>query len=187
MYVLEPAIAARHTGTAYAAVSHAGHGINSYGLNVYIVTQHIAIFVQHGWGGVYNDPAENHATIARTYILLRELLSATKTPAKTRAVLMYSDFRQVAYFFRAASDVLLPLKGRVETLRLAPEISAFRDFETNSSGSDEAPNLTSLELLLAYAALHTGMKDTVGRGLQLLIEAAAPFLGTGPNDEGARE
>jgi hypothetical protein len=50
MYFLEPAVADRHARTTYAAMSHAGHGANSYGLNLYIVDGDIAIFLQHGWG-----------------------------------------------------------------------------------------------------------------------------------------
>lgn len=38
----------------YVAVSHAGHGINSYGLNYHLVYGWIAVFVQIGWGGAYH-------------------------------------------------------------------------------------------------------------------------------------
>ena len=38
----------------YVAVSHAGHGINSYGLNYHLVFGWIAVFVQVGWGGAYH-------------------------------------------------------------------------------------------------------------------------------------
>src|SRR5687768_15389170 len=59
MYLLKPAVSKRHASTEYAAVSHAGHGANSYGLNVYLVTETLAVFIQLSWGGVYSDRLES--------------------------------------------------------------------------------------------------------------------------------
>jgi len=181
MYFLEPAVASRHARTVYAAVSHAGHGVNSYGLNVYIVTQDLAIFIQHGWGGVYVDPAKEHGVIARTYLLLRELLEAAKVPAERRAVLMYSDFREVACFFRALPNVILPFNGRFQQRQLDAEISVFSDFAIRSRDrNDKTRKFTSLDLLFAHDARHTAVKETLGRGLEILIDSTAA-LSDGPN------
>lgn len=174
----------RRTATAYAAVSHAGHGVNSYGLNVYIVTDDIAVFVQHGWGGVYADPAKEHAEIARTYLLLRELLLAKKIPADRRAVLMYSDFRQVACFFRAAREVILPLNPAVEQFQPGGNIDGFSDFTNRSrAGYYPGPELSSLEVLFAHVAKQIAVKETLGRGLELLIGAAAMPPETAPQQD----
>lgn len=39
----------------YVAVSHAGHGLNSYALNYHLVYGRLALFTQTLWGGVYAD------------------------------------------------------------------------------------------------------------------------------------
>ena len=39
----------------YVAVSHAGHGANSYGISLHLVYGRLAVFVQTLWGGVYTD------------------------------------------------------------------------------------------------------------------------------------
>ncbi|MDQ1740884.1 MAG: hypothetical protein QOE53_2536 [Pseudonocardiales bacterium] len=41
----------------YVAVSHAGHGVNSYAVNYHLVYRSLALFAQAGWGGVYTDRA----------------------------------------------------------------------------------------------------------------------------------
>ncbi|MFD1047412.1 hypothetical protein ACFQ1S_18620, partial [Kibdelosporangium lantanae] len=39
----------------YVAVSHAGHGVNSYAVNYQLVHGPVAVFAQEGWGGIYYD------------------------------------------------------------------------------------------------------------------------------------
>ncbi|MFI5909738.1 hypothetical protein [Dactylosporangium sp. NPDC051541] len=46
----------------YVAVSHAGHGVNSYAVNYHLVCGPLAVFMQVGWGGIYTD---NHAAAQR--------------------------------------------------------------------------------------------------------------------------
>jgi hypothetical protein len=128
MYFLEPAVRGREGAREYAAVSHAGHGVNSYGLNFYLVTGSLGIFIQHGWGGIYSDPQHSTAQIARTYVLLNELLSSLKPmDDRTRHVLIYSDFRRVGTYLQVAAGSVLPSR----------EIGAnlFDANETKSSGS----------------------------------------------------
>lgn len=60
MYNRRPFIVELLTGEAeaYAAMSHAGHGINSYTLNYTVVHEDLALLVQSPWGGAYMDSAE---------------------------------------------------------------------------------------------------------------------------------
>jgi hypothetical protein len=45
-------ILAGRTAT-YFAVSHSGHGANSYAINYHLVYRGLALFVQEAWGGIY--------------------------------------------------------------------------------------------------------------------------------------
>jgi hypothetical protein len=114
MYMFEPAVPASRNADDYAAVSHAGHGMNSYGLNLYLVTGPVGVFVQHLWGGDYDDPQRSNAAVTRTYTLVRELLAALKEPPPqaSRYVLQYSDFRNEAAFYHAPPRQRLPVMGR---------------------------------------------------------------------------
>jgi hypothetical protein len=127
MYLLEPAVSRRHVSAEYAAVSHAGHGLNSYGLNVYVVTESLAAFIQLSWGGVYSDREASHARIARAFVLLSELLDgAVNEDSKTRAALVYSDFRGVASLSRQPRATVLPNSpGDLELLANAAKSSQF--------------------------------------------------------------
>lgn len=49
------------------ALSHQGHGINSYGLNLVAGTGRLVAYVQHGYGGAYSDRIERLEAIAATY------------------------------------------------------------------------------------------------------------------------
>lgn len=174
MYMFQPAVAPQDAAKPYAAISHAGQGVNSYGLNVYLVTDKIAIFVQHGWGGVYSDPASEHADIARAYVLLGELLSAQRIPAEGRAVVMYSDFRGVARFFRCAPGVILPLEAKVEGEKHQGQITDLVDFaHPPGDGKDKDPRLARLERLFAHTARHTAVKESLGRSLELLLRTTS--------------
>jgi hypothetical protein len=48
----------------YTAVSHSGHGINSYSINVSIVKAPLAVLFQLSWGGVYGYPVMEYGSIA---------------------------------------------------------------------------------------------------------------------------
>ncbi len=49
------------------ALSHAGHGLNSYGLNLVVARGPVAAFVQHGYGGAFMEPVSMLTGIAATY------------------------------------------------------------------------------------------------------------------------
>ncbi|MGE3194751.1 MAG: ADP-ribosylglycohydrolase family protein [Microbacteriaceae bacterium] len=81
-------------GGPFFALAHAGHGMNSYGLNLVTTKGPIAAFVQHGWGGVYTDPLQAGFRIGQTYARLHALFDRIADPeAKLRWVLLYSEFR----------------------------------------------------------------------------------------------
>lgn len=92
----------------YAAVSHAGHGSNSYGLNFDLVHEGVGVFVQHGWGGAYMDPVEAKTAIAYTYAFLDQLLAGIEpglTPGRLNHVFCYSAFRGDCFFLSRADSV----------------------------------------------------------------------------------
>ena len=60
----------------FFALNHAGHGVNSYGLNLAIAKGPVAAFVQHGYGGVYMDPVRSLIAINSTYSRLHVLMGA---------------------------------------------------------------------------------------------------------------
>lgn len=62
----------------YVAVSHAGHGVNSYGLNYHLVYGPIAVFTQTGWGGVYMDSELSAADVSRQFTQCADLIDAAE-------------------------------------------------------------------------------------------------------------
>lgn len=80
----------------FFALCHAGHGINSYGLNLVTASGAVAAFVQHGWGGVYMDPLQATLAVNKTYARLHELFRRIAEPsAGVRWLLVCSTFRAV--------------------------------------------------------------------------------------------
>ena len=49
----------------YVAVSHAGHGVNSYSINYALVSGSLGLFLQTLWGGVYMDADRFRGRCAR--------------------------------------------------------------------------------------------------------------------------
>lgn len=77
------------------AMSHAGHGLNSYGLNVVTSGGPYAVFFQHGFGGVYTDPLRSRLEINSAYSYLHVLLEADEIEDtdNPKWLLLYSQFR----------------------------------------------------------------------------------------------
>lgn len=62
----------------YVLLAHAGHGVNSYAIHVYVVRGPLALLLQIPWGGVYID---NDAAITRMtdiFALAGELIQACR-------------------------------------------------------------------------------------------------------------
>jgi hypothetical protein len=100
MYVFReyPAEALRRPVEDYLAISHGGHGANSYSINFHLVLRPLALFTQVLWGGVYvdNDEAvasmtEQFAGIARV-IVAAERLIPSFAPDR-RLLVLESTFR----------------------------------------------------------------------------------------------
>lgn len=51
----------------YVAVSHAGHGVNSYAITYHLVYRELALFAQVGWGGIYMDVRKTTAAVAELF------------------------------------------------------------------------------------------------------------------------
>lgn len=97
----------------FFAMSHAGHGLNSYGLNLVTCAGPVAVYVQHGWGGVYMNPVGSLVDINATYSRLHVLFGAdeiSESNEQLRWLLVYSTFRGTCGLIdldkvRAGSDV----------------------------------------------------------------------------------
>lgn len=79
----------------FFALAHAGHGWNSYGLNLVTSAGPIAAYVQHGWDGMFMDPVRSRIAINITYSRLHVLMrTAADLPMDdVRWLLTLSDFR----------------------------------------------------------------------------------------------
>jgi hypothetical protein len=80
------------------AMAHAGHGINSYGLNIVTTCPSgaVAAYVQHGYGGGYANPVADLININATYSRLHVLWGAAgEGPGEVRWLLVYSQFRGI--------------------------------------------------------------------------------------------
>jgi hypothetical protein len=80
----------------YAAVSHAGHGINSYAINFHLVHGPLAVVMQVGWGGVYMDNEQAALELAGYWSQIEEMLDTPpgpRSPSQQRLTVLYSDFR----------------------------------------------------------------------------------------------
>lgn len=106
----------------YVAVSHAGHGANSYGLNYHLVHGPIAVFTQTSWGGVYGDADESAAEVTRQLTQCAELIAAAETSVErlpespARLVVAESTFR-ATNFCRWLDRPLGDERAAVEWLR----------------------------------------------------------------------
>jgi len=79
-------------------ISHAGHGINSYSINVHIVTESAIVFTQAGWGGAFSsesrDAEEVNAMMESVAAFLEHSERIPPAPEE-RHVLIMSNFRGV--------------------------------------------------------------------------------------------
>jgi hypothetical protein len=69
----------------FVAVSHAGHGANSYALSYFLLDGPRALFLQTAWGGVYTD-AEKAASAWRLLVSqVERLIHAAQSPTGVNA------------------------------------------------------------------------------------------------------
>jgi hypothetical protein len=118
MYMFEFGVIARMLAERgpFFAFSHAGHGVNSYGLSLVTAVGPIAAFVQHAYGGVYSNPVDDLIAINSTYSRLHVLFNAAKrkSEAPLRWMMVYSDFRGICDIHAIGKDGGSSVLGRHE-------------------------------------------------------------------------
>ncbi|WP_433202898.1 hypothetical protein ACQP00_33175 [Dactylosporangium sp. CS-047395] len=80
----------------YVAVSHAGHGVNSYAVNYHLVCGPLAVFMQVGWGGVYTDNAAAARRLGRLWKRCESLHEAGAATTGGRVVCLFSELRGIS-------------------------------------------------------------------------------------------
>ena len=79
-------------------ISHAGHGMNSYSINVHVVTESAIVFTQAGWGGAFSsesrDAEEVNAMMESVAAFLEHSELIPPAPEE-RHVLIMSNYRGV--------------------------------------------------------------------------------------------
>lgn len=95
MFEVDEVVASLASDGPLFAMSHAGHGMNSYGLNLVTTGGPYAVFFQHGFGGVYTDPLRARLEINAAYTYLHVLLEADELEGheNPKWLLLYSQFR----------------------------------------------------------------------------------------------
>ena len=86
----------------YLAVSHGGHGFNSYSLNYQLVDGSLVLMAQALWGGIYMEEPETSARVAALFDRCAALIAAMEraksqglmTARPGRLVVFESDFRR---------------------------------------------------------------------------------------------
>lgn len=69
----------------YALLCHSGHGFNSYAIQYYLVHGVLALFLHHGWGGVYMDNREEANRIRQCFMLADKIDLAAQAAHKLRS------------------------------------------------------------------------------------------------------
>jgi hypothetical protein len=99
MYMFEPGFLADVLagGTPdYVAVSHAGHGVNSYAVNFHLVHGRLAVIMQVGWGGVYTDNAAAARQLGELWRRCDAMLARCGPAGAGRVVCVYSGLRGIS-------------------------------------------------------------------------------------------
>jgi hypothetical protein len=85
----------------YVAVSHAGHGVNSYSINYHLLYGPIGVFAQTAWGGGYMDNEKQAGALrdqfGRCHALIRSadlVAESGRLSESGRLVVVESDFRE---------------------------------------------------------------------------------------------
>ena len=82
-----------------ASLGSAGRGMASNALYVNVVTDKIALFVEHAIGNVGDDPEEQAATIAADYAVMARIFERAEARRGTPIVVLYSTLRLDAAIF----------------------------------------------------------------------------------------
>ena len=126
----------------YSAVSHCGHGANSYGLNVTVVRAPLALTFQHLWGGVYTNPLTANVEIAASFFFMRALLRAVENArtesSETRYLVAWSSFRGVANYYIKKQNGKWAKKVSLQPSRVSVDADIDAWADDNTQGVDAA-------------------------------------------------
>lgn len=97
MFRVDPVAHRFAAGDRLFALSHNGHGANSYGLTLVTSAGPVAAFIQHHYGGAYSNPLRALTAINSTYSKLHVLFGGLSEIQfeQPRWMLVHSDFRGV--------------------------------------------------------------------------------------------
>ena len=103
----------------YLAISHAGHGVNSYALSYHLVMGPLGLFAQVLWGGVYADDEMARANLERQATLMRELIplaedASNEWDGRRRLIVAESAFRGIAICTWVDLEPALGIPGDVD-------------------------------------------------------------------------
>ena len=127
----------------YTAVSHAGHGINSYGLNVSIVKAPLALLFQHSWGGAYSNPTTELVRIAACFSFMRSLVTSAESDRAEerglRHLIAWSSFRGIAdHYTRADSGAWVKQLDEDRHPKVRLDADDRRDIDREAESLDAA-------------------------------------------------
>jgi len=113
----------REPAEDFVTLSHAGHGVNSYGLTLSMAYGPVALMVQGAWGGAFGGPVDN-ARLAELYAHVAAVVRAVDerqppsytAPRRRPLRIVFSNFRDdlVAHRWDPVNQcyVALELSGR---------------------------------------------------------------------------
>lgn len=108
-YLMETVDVLRSPVADQFALSHAGHGVNSYSLNLRLAIGDLAMLVQVAWGGAYGDASIDGAKWNDTMLYVSEILDLFNLKSKSgwhqrKFLVTYSDFRMDGARLEAFED-----------------------------------------------------------------------------------
>ncbi|PIE00675.1 MAG: hypothetical protein CSA81_13565 [Acidobacteria bacterium] len=147
----------------YLAVSHAGHGINSYGLQLALVYGPLVIFVQNAFGGAYHG-SNAIKSIKETYSYITNILELLPEDVQSqfyseRLVVLWSGFRELSCY--SVQDVSLVTRRLYSICGLGCEDDSV---SSGMAGVSEWRQRTSQEQLFTEA----------GKVLQKILNQTPP-------------
>lgn len=88
LYALDPYVKRAEQGlTDFLAIGMAGHGMNSWAIHYYLVTERLQLFVQSRWGGAYTNEEQALTILKERFRQLQHLLElATDNSLEAKGV-----------------------------------------------------------------------------------------------------
>lgn len=111
MYMTRPYVEGLIAGTMpdHVAVSHSGHGVNSYALSFGIAWGQLGLLAQVAWGGAYDDAAQAARRWDEALSRCQRIVAVIQPPFvvadRKRVVYVESDYRQIRNCLIANGDL----------------------------------------------------------------------------------